>query len=83
MNTASTDKAGHVSPDDVLPSRFELYYGGEWHAPRAGRYVDTIDPDPDRDIAVATPMRRIPSAIVAAQNVRPWSRSSARTAGIC
>ena len=29
-----------IRPDNVLPSHFDLYYGGQWHAPRGGEYVD-------------------------------------------
>ena len=51
MDTPSAGRASRVRPGDALPGRFDLYYGGQWHAPRAGRYVDTIDPAHDRPIA--------------------------------
>jgi betaine-aldehyde dehydrogenase len=28
----------------VLPEHRDLYYGGAWHAPRSGRYVDVVSP---------------------------------------
>jgi len=51
MDMPSADSARRVQPDDVLPSRCDLYYGGKWHAPRAGRYGDTIDPAKGQPIA--------------------------------
>ena len=34
-----------------MPTHLDLYYGGAWHAPRSGNYVDTIDPAKDAPIA--------------------------------
>lgn len=31
-------------PDGILPTQRALYYGGAWHAPKAGAYADTINP---------------------------------------
>nr|MBF0683685.1 aldehyde dehydrogenase family protein [Pseudomonas sp.] len=31
-------------PEGILPKHRELYYGGAWHAPKAGAYADTINP---------------------------------------
>lgn len=28
----------------ILPTERGLYYGGEWHAPLSGRYIDTLNP---------------------------------------
>jgi betaine-aldehyde dehydrogenase len=46
-----TDARHRVNPDNVLPSHFDLYYGGAWHAPKAGQYVETINPALDEPIA--------------------------------
>ena len=40
-----------VRPDNVLPTHLDLYYGGQWHAPRAGQYHETINPALDQSIA--------------------------------
>jgi betaine-aldehyde dehydrogenase len=40
-----------LSPERVLPAHRDLYYGGAWHAPRAGHYADTIDPGLDSVLA--------------------------------
>jgi betaine-aldehyde dehydrogenase len=40
-----------IRPENVLPSHFELYYGGRWHAPREGEYVETLNPANGRVIA--------------------------------
>ena len=54
MNSARRHKGEHmttaVSPQSasaqvvVLPKNRGAYYGGAWHEPKAGRYVDTINP---------------------------------------
>src|SRR3954464_3934172 len=31
-------------PGVKLPEHSDLYYGGEWHAPKSGRYVETASP---------------------------------------
>jgi betaine-aldehyde dehydrogenase len=31
-------------PSGILPTQKGLYYGGAWHAPKAGAYADTINP---------------------------------------
>ena len=36
--------ADSIRPDNVLPSHLDLYYGGQWHAPRGGEYAATINP---------------------------------------
>src|SRR3712207_3802475 len=33
-----------LSPSAVVPEHRDLYYAGRWHAPKSGRYVETIDP---------------------------------------
>jgi betaine-aldehyde dehydrogenase len=79
MDTPSADSAKRVHPDDVLPSRLDLYYGGQWHAPRSGRYVETIDPAKGRAIArvAHADAQDTDAAVVAAHNAfGPWSRLS-------
>ena len=51
MTNEAVEKRRDLSPDKVLPTHFDLFYGGEWHAPRAGRYLDTINPAQDAPIA--------------------------------
>jgi betaine-aldehyde dehydrogenase len=34
-----------------MPVHFDLYYGGDWHAPRSGRYVATASPALDEPLA--------------------------------
>jgi betaine-aldehyde dehydrogenase len=34
----------HEIPAGILPTQTGLYYGGGWHAPKAGVYRDTINP---------------------------------------
>lgn len=33
-----------LSPAAVLPKSGDLFYGGRWHKPLSGRYVDTLNP---------------------------------------
>ena len=40
-----------MTGDPRLPAHTDLWYGGAWHAPKAGRYVETIDPA--RDVPLA------------------------------
>jgi betaine-aldehyde dehydrogenase len=34
----------HEIPNGILPTQTGLFYGGGWHAPKAGVYKDTINP---------------------------------------
>ena len=43
----------HDIPAGILPLQRGLYYGGAWHAPRAGRYEATINPAYDEAITTA------------------------------
>lgn len=45
----------HEIPDGVLPKRLELFYGGQWHPPKNGVFVDTINPAYNTPIC-ATPL---------------------------
>jgi betaine-aldehyde dehydrogenase len=42
MNTAVANK--DLNPSAVMPAHRDLYYAGGWHAPRSGRYAETINP---------------------------------------
>jgi betaine-aldehyde dehydrogenase len=42
-------------PPGILPTHRQLYYGGAWHEPKAGRYADTINPAYNEAIT-ATPI---------------------------
>ena len=43
MNTAVPPKALKAEPLH-LPEHRDAFYGGEWHKPKSGRYVDSINP---------------------------------------
>ncbi|WP_372658637.1 aldehyde dehydrogenase family protein [Hydrogenophaga sp.] len=40
-------------PAHILPKHLALYYGGQWHEPRAGQYADTLNPAYNEVIAQA------------------------------
>ncbi len=40
-------------PAGILPTHDALYYAGQWHAPRAGRHADTINPAYNERLASA------------------------------
>ena len=40
-------------PAGILPTKKGLYYGGAWHAPKAGIYADTINPTYNEAITTA------------------------------
>ena len=43
----------HDIPAGILPTQRDLYYGGAWHAPKAGVYAETINPTYNEVIASA------------------------------
>jgi betaine-aldehyde dehydrogenase len=43
MSTAAVRKANKAE-HLVLPSHRDCYYGGEWHLPKSGRHVESINP---------------------------------------
>jgi betaine-aldehyde dehydrogenase len=43
----------HEIPANILPTQTGLYYGGAWHAPKAGVYADTINPTYNESITQA------------------------------
>ena len=51
MKPASPTSGKDLSPAAVMPARCDLFYGGEWHAPLSGRYVDTLNPARDEALA--------------------------------
>jgi betaine-aldehyde dehydrogenase len=53
MATASVAPHRDLSPAQVLPKHLDLFYGGAWHAPKSGRYVDTLNPALDEPLARA------------------------------
>ena len=68
-----------IRPDNVLPSHLDLYYGGQWHAPRAGEYVATINPANGQVVArVAHAGAEDAGAAIDAAHVafREWGRSA-------
>ena len=68
-----------IRPDNVLPSHLDLYYGGQWHSPRAGEYVATINPANGETIArVAHAGAEDASAAIAAAHdaFHAWGRSA-------
>ena len=40
-------------PPGILPTQRGLYYGGAWHAPKAGVYAETINPTYNEAITTA------------------------------
>ena len=43
----------HEIPAGILPQQRGLYYGGAWHAPKAGIYAETINPAYNETITTA------------------------------
>ena len=43
----------HEIPAGILPTQRDLYYGGAWHAPKAGVYLETINPTYNAAITTA------------------------------
>lgn len=67
----------HEIPDGILPSHRELFYGGGWHAPKAGLYADTINPAYNEPITQApvADAADVDAAVRAAhQAFASWSR---------
>jgi len=75
--TTATPTPRRITPAEAMPAHRDLFYGGAWHAPIAGRYLDTIDPataEPLAQIAHAD-VRDTEAAITAAQQAfGAWSR---------
>ena len=84
MNIAVGVSEKDLSPSAVMPAHRDLYFAGEWQAPRSGRYVETINPasgeaitevaDAGADDAVAA----IQAAHEAFEGWRPPSRERGR-----
>ena len=43
----------HEIPAGILPTQRGLYYGGAWHQPKAGVYLETINPTYNEAITTA------------------------------
>ena len=43
----------HEIPEGILPTHSGLYYGGAWHAPKAGVFAETINPTYNEVITTA------------------------------
>src|SRR5262245_36944619 len=72
-------KRASIDPGNVLPSHLDLYYGGRWHAPRAGEYVATINPANGQVIArIAHAGAEDADAAIAAAYAafRDWGRTT-------
>ncbi|AKQ59445.1 aldehyde dehydrogenase family protein [Bordetella hinzii] len=63
-------------PAGILPGHAQLYYGGQWHAPLAGTYADTINPCYN-EVIMAAPVAGaadVHAAVLAADAAFPaWS----------
>jgi hypothetical protein len=57
MNTAVPLKSIKAEPLK-LPEHRDAYYGGEWHKPKSGRYVDTINPGTAESTPLSTPRKK-------------------------
>lgn len=66
-----------MTHERVLPAHTDLYYGGAWHAPKAGRYVETIDPARDAPLArvAAADADDVAAAVAAAHAAFPAWRA--------
>ena len=64
-------------PTLVLPNRRDLYYGGSWCAPKAGRYAETHDPATGRSlgpVAQADAADADAAILAAAAGFKKWAR---------
>ncbi len=71
--SATTRAPGDLAA--LLPTRRDLYYGGAWHPPRSGKYVETSSPSTGEPLGrVADGQRDDVDAAVAAahQAFREW-----------
>ena len=48
------------SVEESLPKHKDLFYNGEWHAPKNGKYRDTYNPGNGEVIEVVAPGSTIP-----------------------
>lgn len=60
-------------PPGILPTRRQLYYGGQWHEPLSGVYADTLNPAYDEVITQApvADERDVDAAVQAAHRAFP------------
>ncbi len=69
----------HEIPVGILPTQKGLYYGGAWHAPKAGIYADTINPTYNEAITTApvADADDVDAAVKAAQAAFPaWAATT-------
>jgi aldehyde dehydrogenase (NAD+) len=67
------------SPDHVhIESRYELFIGGKWRAPRSGKYFETISPSTEQTLSEVADAnaRDVDDAVKAARQAydKSWSR---------
>lgn len=66
----------HEIPANILPMQIGFYYGGAWHAPKAGAYADTINPTYNETItqAAVADATDVDAAVQAAHKAFPaWA----------
>src|SRR5438093_5637629 len=71
--SATTRTAGDLA--SLLPTKRDLYYGGAWHAPISGQYVETFSPSTGESLGKVADGRRedVDAAVAAAhQAFRQW-----------
>ncbi|MFZ0458132.1 MAG: aldehyde dehydrogenase family protein, partial [Rhodoplanes sp.] len=67
-----------LPPTPILPSRRDLYYGGAWRKPKAGRYGETFDPATGRSLGPVAEgdAEDVDAAVAAAAaGFRDWRRA--------
>ena len=67
-----------LPPTPILPSRRDLYYGGAWRKPKAGRYGETFDPATGRSLGPVAEgdAEDVDAAVAAAAaGFREWRRA--------
>lgn len=67
-----------LPPTPILPSHRELYYGGAWRKPKAGRYGETFDPATARSLGPVAEgdAEDVDAAVAAAAaGFREWRRA--------
>ena len=66
-----------IPPTLVLPNQRDLYYGGAWRAPKAGRYTETRDPATGRSLGpvAQSDVADVDAAVIAATaGFQEWAR---------
>jgi len=71
-------------PAGILPTRRQFYYGGAWHEPMSGRYLETINPAYNEPITAcpAADARDVDAAVKAARGAsETWRKVSPAARG--